>query len=270
MRRALWIVPFLLAGCLKSTFLTTEPDETDVTRGELRQLSKLGEPPESWTFVALGDTHDEYDNLETSVGIINQSDARLVLIAGDMTDRGLLQEFEWSGALYRELSMPFFTAIGNHDAISDGRAIYGKMYGPYNYSFRHGRLKFVLFESNDLEHSAAPDRDWLRAQVSDHEGAIGVVLITHQSLLGGDEVEGGTNQEFYDELLASGDVVLAIHGHLADQRLRLAHGVPVLQCGTFETTHQHTLVHFDGAAFSFESCQFDACAGLVPEAEVAK
>lgn len=269
MRRAAWILPILITGCLKSTLFKTEPDETDVTRGELQQLAELGEPAGSWTFVALGDTHDEYDDLATSVGIINQSDARLAVIPGDMTDRGLLQEFEWSGELYRQLAMPFFTAIGNHDAISDGRAIYGKMYGPYDYSFRHGGLKFVLFESNDLEHSGAPNRDWLRAQVADHEGDLGVVLVTHQSILGQDEVEGGTNHEFYDELLASGDVVLAIHGHLAEQRLRLAHGVPVLQCGTFETTRQHTFVHFDGASFTFESCKFESCRSLVPEAEVA-
>jgi 3',5'-cyclic-AMP phosphodiesterase len=270
MRSAFWILPILLTGCFKSTLFTTNPDETDVTRGELAQLAKLEAPSKPWTFVALGDTHDEYDDLETSVGIINRSDARLALIAGDMTDRGLLQEFEWSGELYRELAMPFFTAIGNHDAISDGRTIYGKMYGPYNYSFRYGGLKFVLFESNDLENSAAPDRDWVRAQVADHEGDVGVVLVTHQPLLQEDEVEGGTNHEFYDELLASGDVVLAIHGHLDEQRLRLSHGVPVLQCGTFETTRLHTFVHVDGAGLRFESCKFDDCRDLAPEAEVAR
>lgn len=267
MRRALFLACCLIAGCLKSTPFKTEPDEVDLTSRELSKLQQLGEPPKAFTFLAFGDTHDEYDDLETSVGIMNQSAARFALIAGDLSDRGTLQEFEWSGELYRQLKMPFLTVIGNHDAISDGKEIYRKMYGPLDYSFRHGPLKFVLFDSNDLETPSAPDRDWLRAQVEEHGDAKGVVLVTHQAVLDSDAREGGDNHVFYDELLRGGDVVLVVHGHLDEQRLRQKHGVPVLQCGTFQTTRLYNLVHYDGERFSFTSCRFGDCQGLEPEAE---
>jgi 3',5'-cyclic-AMP phosphodiesterase len=267
MRRSAVIACLLLAGCLKSTPFKSDPDVVDLTEQQLQKLRELGEPPKSWTFVAFGDTHDEYDDLERSVEIINRSGARFALIAGDLTDRGTLQEFEWSGELYRDLEIPFLTVIGNHDEISDGREIYEKMYGPLNYSFRHGPLKFVMFDSNDLENPAAPDRAWLTEQVENPGDAWGVVLVTHQSLLDTDAVEGGTSHLFYDELLASENVVLAVHGHLDQQRLRQAHGVPVLQCGTFQTTRLHTFIDFDGESFSFRSCRFEECRTIEPEAE---
>jgi predicted phosphodiesterase len=268
MRRLLLFACMLVPACFVSTPFKDKPEATDLTRQELRSLERLGEPPESWTFLAFGDTHDDYDNLERSVGLMNQAtDARFALIAGDLTDRGTLQEFEWSGELYQELEMPFLTVIGNHDAISDGRSIYEQMYGPRNYSFRQGSLKFVMFDSNTLETPSAPARDWLTAQVTDHGDASGVVLVTHQSITAPDDLEGGTNRAFYDELLQGGDVVLVIHGHLDEQRLRLVHGVPVLQCGTYETHFQHTFVDFDGASFGFRSCVFEDCQAIEPEPE---
>lgn len=267
MRRALPFACLLLVGCFESTPFKSEPDEIDLTRSELQKLQALGEPPSAWTFLAFGDTHDEYDDLDTTVDIMNRSHARFALIAGDLTDRATLQEFEWSGELYQDLDMPFLTVIGNHDALSDGKDIYRKMYGPVDYSFQHGPLKFVMFDSNDLETPSAPDRDWLRAQVQDHGDALGVVLVTHQAVLKKDEREGGDNHVFYDELLRSGDVSLVVHGHLDEQRLMQKHGVPVLQCGTFQTTRLYNFVHFDGERFSFESCRFEQCKDLEPEPE---
>lgn len=255
-----------ISGCLKATPFQDDPDEKHLTSRELHRLQALGEPAARWSFVAFGDTHDEYDDLERSVGIINQTDSRLALIAGDLCDRGTLQEFEWSGELYRDLKMPFFTVIGNHDELSDGVKIYEAMYGPRNYSFEHGGLKFVFFDSNTLENPAAPDRDWITEQVREH-GSSKVVLVTHQSPTEPNDVEGGTNKQFYDELLAAGDVSLVVHGHLDEYKLRMVHDVPVLQCGTFETQRTHTLIDFDGSAFAFQVCHFDACEAIDPEPE---
>lgn len=261
------LVGLLFGGCIKSTPFKDEPDETDLTARELRKLSQQAAPSGRWSFLAFGDTHDEYDDLERSIGLMNQSDAGLALIAGDLCDRGTLQEFEWSGELYRELSMPFFTVIGNHDELSDGPKIYQRMYGPRDYSFEYGGLKFVLFDSNTLENGAAPNREWVSQQVHDH-GKAKVVLVTHQSLTDPNDVEGGTVRDYYDELLASGDVALAVHGHLDEYQLRLVHGVPVLQCGTFETQRTHTLVGVDGDSFTFERCVFEDCEQVEPEPEM--
>lgn len=269
MRRTTFLASFVLlvVGCIKSTPFKDEPDETDLTARELRALGKQEQPKAGWSFLAFGDTHDEYDELERSVRLMNQTDARLALIAGDLCDRGTLQEFEWSGELYRELAMPFFTVIGNHDHLSDGADIYRRMYGPREYSFSYGGLKFVMFDSNTLENGAAPNRDWVNEQVRSR-GKDKVVLVTHQSVTDPNDVEGGTVREYYDELLASGDIALVVHGHLDEYKLRAVHGVPVLQCGTFETQFTHTLVGVEGDAFTFQRCRFEECETVEPEAEM--
>jgi len=258
----------LLAGCLKSTPFKDEPDETNLTERALTTLSRAPTPPRRWSFLAFGDTHDEYDDLERSLPSMNGAGARLALIAGDLCDRGTLQEFEWSGELYRRLEMPFFTVIGNHDELSDGRKIYERMYGPREYSFEYGGLKFVLFDSNTLENSAAPNREWIDQQVHEH-GRSKVVLVMHQSITDPNDVEGGTVREYYDELLRSGDVALVVHGHLDEYFLRYARGVPVLQCGTFETQRTYTLIEYDGEGFGFQRCVFDRCEVVEPEAETS-
>jgi 3',5'-cyclic AMP phosphodiesterase CpdA len=254
----------LLVGCLKFTPFKDEPDESRLTAHALARLAEQS-PPGRWSFLAFGDTHDEYDDLERSVAAMNQTSARLALIAGDLSDRGTLQEFEWSGELYRKLTMPFVTVIGNHDEISDGLRIYERMYGPRNYSFHYGGLFFVLFDSNTLENAAAPDRDWIDQQIRDR-GDDKVVLVTHQSVTDPNDVEGGEAKQYYDDLLSSGDVALVVHGHLDEYYLRLVHDVPVLQCGTYETQRTHTLIDFDGEKFGFQRCQFDDCEAVEPEA----
>jgi predicted phosphodiesterase len=249
---------------LKSTPFENEPEESGLTRKALARLAQQ-EPPKHFSFLAFGDTHDEYDDLERSVALMNQTDAQLALIAGDLCDRGTLQEFEWSGELYRKLAMPFVTVIGNHDEISDGVKIYERMYGARNYSFRYGGLLFVVFDSNTLENAAAPDRNFIDQQISER-GSDKVVLLTHQSVTEPNDVEGGTNQQYYDDLLASGDVALVVHGHLDEYYLRQVHDVPVLQCGTFETQRTHTLIDFDGEGFTFQRCHFEDCEAVEPEA----
>jgi hypothetical protein len=140
------------------------------------------------------------------------------------------------------------------------------MYGPRNYSFEHGGLKFVMFDSNTLENPQAPDRDFITAQIRDR-GSSKIVLVTHQSVTEPNDLEDGTNKEFYDQLLRDGEVSLVVHGHLDAFYLRNVHAVPVLQCGTFETQFLHTLVTFDGNGFKFLVCRFEDCEEREPEAE---
>jgi len=265
-RNACAALVLLAAGCLKSTPFQGEPSETNLTARNRAALQSRGEPHGAWSFLAFGDTHDDYDNLARSVERMNQTDARLALIAGDMSDRGTLQELEWSVEEYRKLAMPFFTTIGNHDHLSGGAKIYDRMYGPRDYSFEHGGLKFVVFDSNTLEDPTAPRRDWLRAQVTDHAGSRVVLLLRSVSTAPTD-FEGGTVGDFYDELLRSGDVSLVVHGHLDEFKLVSVHGIPVLQCGTYGTQFLHTRITFNGNGFSFEVCHFDDCEARSPQLE---
>ncbi|HEY6558032.1 MAG TPA: metallophosphoesterase [Polyangiaceae bacterium] len=259
----------LTSSCLVVTPFGSEPEERALNARNLERLERHGDTGgDTLTFAALGDTHAEYDDLSRTVRAINGGpDLALVAHAGDMTDFGLLQEYEWSHRTLAKLKAPLFTAIGNHDAISDGATIYRKMYGPFDYGFEHASVAFVFFNSNSLEFpGSAPDQRWLRKAVLESDARGGVVLITHHAPWTHESPLSA--RRLHADLLASGKVRLWVHGHLAKFQLVTYHGVPILQCGTFQHWREHMLVTLRESETTFQRCHYQRCEPVVPERDV--
>lgn len=258
-----------VASCIRTTPFQSDPSVTGVTSKNLEKLGERTPPSGPFKIAAFGDTHTDYDNLQVTINAINaRDDIELVLIVGDMTNNGLLQEYEWGYEVYSQLDVPFFTVIGNHDTLGHGAEIYSELYGPYDYSFRYGGTKFVLFNSNTLEFgSHVPSRGWLTDQVLDRADGENVLLVAHHDLTSPVDFPGGTAAAFYEELVQLDGVSGVVHGHLAEYELIEWHGVPVLQCGTYENLFVHTIITIDGAKLSFEVCSFDACKPAMPATE---
>jgi 3',5'-cyclic-AMP phosphodiesterase len=259
---ALWVAG---AGCIRSTPFQSDPSVTGVTAKNLAKLSKQT-PGQRFKFAAFGDTHTDYDNLQVTVNAINaRDDIELALIVGDMTNLGLLQEFEWAYEVYDRLDVPWLTVMGNHDALGHGAGIYREMYGPFEYSFEYGGLKFLMFNSNTLELGrSVPNRDWLTAEVENRGNSQGVVLAAHHDLTKPDDYADGDVAEFYEALVQRPGIAGVVHGHNEEFELLEWHGVPVLQCGTYEKLFLHTIVTVEAGQLSFELCEFDHCEPAVP------
>jgi predicted phosphodiesterase len=268
LRRALVIAGVLgsLFGCVQTTPYDVDSEHSDFNQQSLAKLRARGAPPQPFRFVAVGDTHDEYDDFDDLIDVLNaQRDLELITHTGDISDRGLLQEMEWSIDLLERIEIPVLVTLGNHDAISHGADIWRTMFGPFDYSFHFGGLKFVFFNSNALEFPGkAPNREWLQNQIAERGDAQGVVLVSHHPPDTGDDIPGGTTKGFYAELLASGGIDLWIHGHDRAPRLLTYYGVPVLGAGTFEVGRDHWIVTAGGAEFSFERCRFAFCKRMFP------
>jgi len=259
-------------ACMTMTPFDADPGERDLTRKHLEALAKRS-PPAKFKFIALGDVHDEYDDLARTVEIINaRTDIEFVAVAGDMTDRGLRQELEWSQEILSRLRVPFLTAIGNHDALSSGAEIYRKMYGPLDYRFRFGGIEFVFFNSNSLEFpdQAVPRFDWLDEQLSAATDARAIVLITHYPpVFPPDKPEGIYDPAGYERLFAKHEVTLFVHSHLNDWGLWMNRGAVNLQCGTFQRNRFYNVVTIDGRSVSIERCHFESCTPVTPQPEDA-
>jgi 3',5'-cyclic-AMP phosphodiesterase len=256
------------AACVKtSPFETDDPEHTDLNGENLRRLLG-GEPQYAVKLVAIGDTHDEYDRTAEVARLINaRNDIHLVVHAGDLTDRGLLQEFQWSQDALDEFTMPVLVTVGNHDGLSNGASIYRKRYGPFDYSFVWAGLTWIFFNSNVGEFSGeVPALGWLARAVENSRGTGGVVLVTHQPPFAAAGVTGNL-ESFYDRLLRDYDVMLFVHGHLEDFRLHERHGVPILQTSTFERRFFYTVITVDGGAPRFERCRFEQCEAVEPAIE---
>ncbi len=251
---------------MQSTPFGDDPEVTEQTRLNLDALAARGPAKLPFKFVAIGDNHDEYDDLARTVEIINaRDDVDFVLVLGDMTDRGLLHEYEWTYQIFSRLDIPFLTVIGNHDALSDGTLIYQRLYGQLDYTFAYGGFEFVMFNSNTLEFPGeAPDRQWLIEQTSRSPAPRGVVWATHHDVTAPDDLPGNGTADFYAELLRKGRVALVAHGHLEDYELIEFEGVPILQAGTYQVVRTHTIVTMDRDRITFERCRFENCEPVVP------
>ncbi len=259
-------------ACLTATPFDDDLDlEGDVNRRAIERIHRQA-PTANFKFVAIGDTHDAYDETAAAVEAINRrDDIRFVLHAGDLTDLSLNAEFERIHEILRELDVPYVAVIGNHDAIASGPEIYEELYGPRNFSFRFGKLKFIAFNSNALEFpEEAPDADWLRAEHADLQPGERAIWLTHQDITAPDGENKKAAKALYAELLRNQPVPLVVHGHLQAYELQRYEGADVLQCGTFEAVFTYTIVSvFDyGERLEFEKCINDDCTPVSPQGAV--
>lgn len=164
---------FLLAGCSKFEY---DPNQSvnlksadRLNFGNLSRIEELGLEGEL-VFAVVGDTHLDYENLDKMVGVINQDkEMDFVVHVGDITDHGLLKEFEWSASIMQKLQVPYLVTIGNHDVLARGEEVYRHMYGATDFSFVIDSLKFILFNSNGREYDfkgQIPNMGWLENELT--------------------------------------------------------------------------------------------------------
>lgn len=205
----------ILQGCFEynPNQIILEDDEKDLTAKNLKMLHAA--PADATVrFVLMGDSQRFYDDSEDFVHSVNQLEGiDFVIHAGDITDFGLAQEFKWVHEIMSGLKVPYLTVIGNHDLLANGRKVYRKMYGEFNYIFEYGDFRFILLDTNSREYGfngAVPDLDWLQSQLETSNKK--TVIISHIPPFDADF--DGNLEHKYAELLADDpNVVLSLHGH---------------------------------------------------------
>lgn len=210
----------ILSGC--SDNLEYSPNQAhdgdspmDLNYYNLAKL-KGSAPDDTLTIVFAGDSQQFYDEVDLFVEKVNKiRDADLIFIAGDISDFGLLQEFEWIAERLQALEKPYFGVIGNHDVVSNGEMVFKKMFGPLDFSFVYDSVKFILHNTNSREYLAAnvPDIVWLREQLVPEAGVKSVVAVSHVPPFSGDF--NRALEEPYTALFRSTPgFLLSLHGHI--------------------------------------------------------
>ncbi|MCD6307855.1 MAG: metallophosphoesterase [Candidatus Latescibacteria bacterium] len=179
---------------------------------------------DSFTFALITDTHSEYDEFRDAVRHINSNpDIIFVIHAGDMTDYGLQEEYKWAVDILDDLAVPFFTVIGNHDCLANGKHIYTTMFGDTYYSrILSGHdsgmaFKFLFLNDNTLEYDIKPGETekmlaWLENELVGGTDCRSIFVTAHvppySALYFTDEQE-----EFFRSLMARYNVLLFMTGH---------------------------------------------------------
>lgn len=216
----LTILAPLLTSCDQFEFSPNQSfDQSSPANLNAQNLARLRQNAEddTVTIVFAGDTQRWYEEQERFVKKVNSLEkVDLVLLAGDISDFGLLQEFKWVQKRLAALRVPYFGIIGNHDMVANGRNIFQQMFGPLNYSFVHGGIKFIAHNTNGLEAPGEniPDLDWLAHELRNIEGASYIVTVSHVPPFNSAEF-GPDKVDRYTQLLQNTpDLLLSLHGHV--------------------------------------------------------
>lgn len=161
----------------------------------------------------ISDTHNYYEELDSLISTINsRGPYSFVIVSGDITNLGLLEEFNSSRKFLNRLKYPYLVAPGNHDLIANGDIIFKKMFGPGDFEFSYKNNHFILFDNNNWENSdKAPDLSWLEDKLSSSTGSE-KILVAHVSP---DDRDRFTDSEIADMemMIDQYNVKYFIHGH---------------------------------------------------------
>lgn len=162
-------------------------------------------------FAVFSDVHEYYDEMSAAIKSINQQpDLQFVICGGDITNSGMVREFQWYADIARKSKYPIFTAIGNHDHLANGLLIYERLFGDPNFSFAYGGYKFVVFNNTMLEnYNKSPRYQWLRDELSDQSNIN--ILISHIPPFAA-EIDD-LNRIVFNNITTAGNVKLCVHGH---------------------------------------------------------
>ncbi|MFP5518788.1 MAG: metallophosphoesterase family protein [Bdellovibrionia bacterium] len=159
----------------------------------------------------ISDSHANYEDLERVVGRLNRSQSNFVVNLGDMTDLGLAVEFDGFLNFMTSLNKPWFTVIGNHDAIGNGKNIYKRLFGSFNYFIDHGGYRFVFFNNNALDfQSEGVDFVWLEQTIKNTTAP--VILFQHINPFNKNYFSKA-QLETIQNILSAKNLVAVFHGH---------------------------------------------------------
>jgi len=135
----------------------------------------------SFKVAVISDTHDFYSDLKKIIKHINQNahEYAFVLVNGDLTNIGLLSEFETAKKFLDKLTIPYVTTIGNHDLLTNGGVIFKQMFGADSFVIDFKQTRFVIYNNNNWESpNDIPNFPWVEKQL-DESTATHNILAAH-------------------------------------------------------------------------------------------
>ncbi len=196
-----------------SPYDTLASDGTrDLTQKNIQLWRDHAGSDTSMTIAFTSDPHFYYGVLSDVIGHINSDqEVDVVIVPGDLTDQGLLQEFDWFTDVMMDLNKPWIATIGNHDHLGNGRMIYEEMFGLRNFVVDLNGYRFIFFDDTVWESAFPVDLEWLENALATADGSIPIV-ITHIPITD-DQMADGTGDRIR-ELLELYNVRSFVHGHL--------------------------------------------------------
>lgn len=156
---------------------------SNLNQTNIDQIKRLDDDSDTIRFVFMGDTQRSYDETEDFVAHVNKrQDIDFVIHGGDITDFGMTREYTWIAERMEKLRVPYVSLIGNHDIVGQGKEVFKKMYGDFNFSFEFRKTRFICLNTNALEFdyfTPVPDFDFMARFLVDTVSIQRTVVVMH-------------------------------------------------------------------------------------------
>lgn len=188
---------------------------SNVNANQIALLNKKT-PTNTIRIAFSGDTQRSYAETALFVDNVNaRTDIDFVILNGDISDFGLLAEFEGIYDIYTRLRVPFISVIGNHDLVANGKAVYERMFGPLNFTFNYGPVKFVCHDTNGREYNfdkSTPNISWLKANLTLGSGITNLLAISHVPPID-DDFDPALAQPYQTLFNQTPGLIASLHAH---------------------------------------------------------
>lgn len=213
------MLALLFVGCQVEyhPYDTRIEGETDINPRHIEQIEAICAEKNEVRFAVISDTQRWYDELAASVAALNQrDDLDFVIHAGDLSDFGMRAEFERQRDILNRLKVPYVVLLGNHDCLATGEDIYQKMFGPFDFCFTAGKVRFVCLNTNSLEFDhtiSVPNLTFMEYAIRNFpDGCDKSVVVMHASP-DSEQFDKGLTNAFHRHVAAMPGIQCCIHGH---------------------------------------------------------
>jgi hypothetical protein len=138
--------------------------------------------PNDYSFAVMGDNKGNHSVFEPLLRDISRDkEIAFAFDDGDLVDEGTVGHYrQFLSQVQENLSIPFLTAIGNHDLNDDGsNKNYQAIFGPTYYSFQVGRGYFIVLDAVTEAGFDKTERQWLEKELQKSQTARARFVFMH-------------------------------------------------------------------------------------------
>ena len=191
--------------------------EHDINATNIARIKQRSDANDTLRIAFISDTHGWYTQLKAEVDNINRRpEIDFVVHCGDLTDTGTTKEFKGIRKEMSRLNVPYVAVIGNHDFLGTGDQMYMWMFGPKNFSFIVGRIKFVCLDTNAMEYdrvAPVPDFGYMEEQMSADSADFDRTIIVMHAAPYSDEFNDNVSKAFNYYTLMFPGLMFCVYGH---------------------------------------------------------
>jgi predicted phosphodiesterase len=230
----------------------------DLNGQAIEQLTRMSNTSNHFTFIAIADSHQNYDSLRRVVSVASGQEAVFLVHLGDFTNQGYNIEYDQYLQRMKKLPYPFLTVIGNHDALVKGKSLYRRLFGEFNKIFEFRGYRFILFNNNNLDFYADGGTDWGWLENAIATSSLPVVLFFH---INPDNQDYFTPDDLrnFQRILTGSKVRMMVHGHNHVFQTEIQNGILQHQVHRTQGTHW-SRIRMSPTEITIETCSNNECA----------